>query len=123
MIDAIGAWLNGLTPWALAFVVVVLLDLVGGVALAHARKVFTWERLPNFLLVAVLYFYAWITCEVLGLLPDLLGVEVEGMSALLSEYGPKGLLSFILVTKYGTSIVGHIQAIKNESPWGGIPFE
>lgn len=113
-------WLTGLIPWALALVVVMLLDFIGGASLAYIEKRFRFEELPNFLITGVLFGWAWLTAEMIFFMPVLLGIEIVGYQELFAEYAPKAVLTFVIITKYGSSIVGHIKAILALQQWSRL---
>lgn len=106
------AWLGRLLPMVIVFVLVMLLDLLGGVIVALRGRTFKVEKLPEFLQVGLLYLWAWLSAEILALLPALFALQVDGWAEMVAEYAPDVVYGYILVAKYGASIIGHISAIK-----------
>jgi len=101
----------GLPPVAIAFFVVLLLDFGTGAMRAWQNGTFTWEEAPRFLKDGVVYFWVWITCEILAIMPGVLNVEIPGWADALADYSPKIILGAIVVGKYIVSIGKNIQAI------------
>ena len=104
-------WAMGLPPVAIAFFVVMLLDFGTGAMRAWQNGTFTWEEAPRFLKDGVVYFWVWITCEILAIMPGVLNVEIPGWADALADYSPKIILGAIVVGKYIVSIGKNIQAI------------
>jgi len=105
-------WFVALLPWLAVFAVVMLLDFMGGAVLAWYNGVFSWETAPRFFQTGLLYLWAWLTAEILGFLPLLLGVEIAGWGDALADYGPEAVFVAIVVGKYVASIVGNIKQIQ-----------
>lgn len=97
--------------------IVVIVDLIGGILIAWKNKTFKLEKLPEFLQGLALYVWAWIAAELLAFAPKLLGVEVvAGWTEMLTEYTGDAVYWGVLTLKYGASIVGHIAAVlKNQA--------
>jgi hypothetical protein len=114
--SALLAWIYGLAPWFFLFVFLVLLDMLGGSALALARGSFDLERLPRFLITSTLYLWAWLTVEAIFILPILLGVEVSGLSDLFVGLSPKVVYALVGL-KYGASIYTNVQQILAMDAW------
>ena len=110
-VELLIAWLMGLPPVAIAFFVVMLLDFGTGAMRAWQDGTFSWEEAPRFLKDGVVYFWVWITCEVLAIMPGVLSVEIPGWADALADYSPKIILGAIVVGKYVASIAKNIQAI------------
>jgi hypothetical protein len=109
-------WVIGLLPWVGLLGVVVLIDLVGGVGLAWARGTFDLEKLPRFLVTAVLFGWAWVTVELIFFLPGALGIEVDGLLDLFAGLTPKAVYALVVV-KYATSIYKNVGAILRMDAW------
>lgn len=113
-------WFQSLLPWMAAFLLILLINLFTGIFLALRLKCFDWERVPEFLLNGCLFFWAWMTCELLAFLPLFLGIEIPTYAESLADVGPKAIFVLIIVGKYVGSIVANIKqilALKDPKPW------
>lgn len=110
-IDLLRMWALSLLPWAGFFFLAMLLDMVGGIALALYDRTFSWEKLPRFLETGLLFFWAWMTIEVFAFAPTFFGVEPEGWLIIIADYGPKAIFGLIVAGKYGSSIVKKVREV------------
>mgnify|MGYP001185005250 CR=1 FL=1 len=114
-IQLLSVWFMGLLPFALALVVLMVLDAVTGALYGWKHGFFYWEWLPNFLKTGVLFFWAWLTAELLAIMPLALGVEIQGYGEALVDWGPKAVLALV-AGKYIASIVEHFKRIEKLKP-------
>jgi hypothetical protein len=113
-------WILGLLPFAVALLVVALVDMIVGAALAWQQGSFDVEQLPRFLQNLGLYVLAWLAAEILAYVPVRLGVEIPGWAEALSDVAPKAVFGLIAAGKYAGSIVNNIRSIlwiNNAEPW------
>lgn len=111
LLQAISVWAQGLFPYAIALVTVVILDLIGGVALALKTKTFDLSKVGDFAATALLRILGWFMAEVLAFLPTALSLDIPGYAETVAN--GFGLLTFAGVfLMYVGSILGHITAFK-----------
>ena len=111
MLVTLTVWATGLLPYAYAFVGLIVLDLLGGVALALKERTFKLERIGDFAINAGLYLLGWLMAETLAFLPVFFGIDIASFGEFVAN--GFGLLTYgAIVVKYIGSILGHITAIK-----------
>jgi len=105
------AWATDLLPYAYVFVGLIVLDLIGGVAIALKQKRFKLEAVGEFAINAGLYLLGWVMAEAVSFLPEFFGVQIQGFGELVAQgFGTVVYASIVL--KYTASILGHITAIR-----------
>ncbi|HZX14879.1 MAG TPA: hypothetical protein VFF49_10840 [Thermodesulfobacteriota bacterium] len=100
-------WLASKIGMIIFLIIIAVLDVVGGILEAWKTGTFKWEELPGFLQTLVLYFWAWMSAELLGFLPKYFNIDISGLAEILSQYS--GTTVYVLVIgKYVSSIITHI---------------
>lgn len=84
---------------------VVIIDLILGVAVALKNKEFEWQKLSGVLETYGLKFLVWVSLEALNFLPE----EYKGI-AKLAESLNVGVYGLIMVSA-AASVLGHIQSV------------
>jgi hypothetical protein len=117
-IELLSNWFVGLLAWVLALLVLMILDSASGALRAWKVGYFNWEWVPKFLKTGVVFLWAWLTAEILAVMPGVLGVEIPNYADALADWGPKVVYGLV-ASKYVASIVTHfkfIQTLNLESP-------
>lgn len=100
-----------LVPMLVGLFAVVLLDLLGGMALAWRNKTFDAEKVPQFLQNFALFAFSWLALEILGFMPIYLGLEIKGFGEALIDHSGEAAYAFVLL-KYVASILKNVNAIR-----------
>lgn len=109
-VDLLAEWFFALLPNLYFLLVLVVLDLLGGVIVALINKSFNLEKVADFVTEAAGLIFGYLAFELLFFLPTFFGLNIPEFMDLLATYSPKAAYLGI-VLKYVGSILGHLASL------------
>lgn len=103
-------WWNNVSPWLPWVVLLVVANILFGVARALVQKEFDWQLFPKYVQSDLLPVVVWLFLELLALAPEFPSVESTPISLTLILGLPKAALAGVII-KLAASILASWQAL------------